>query len=794
MKRVNLGANSKIRIDWHTLPMDYSHEMEEEIISKIKNKYGVSREQIRINPIITTNQCAIDGDSIDNNITYNIQHPEFQRKLFQQYIKEKNIKDYDFDTIVEIDNYINEKIDYSLYEPNKQYFVKWIKWDNFMSYGSGNYFDFRSLNGLVLLSSDPANQGGKTTFCLDLIRFLLFGKVTSRESDWTLSKVFNKYLPEATDVVVEGCITIDGVDYIIKRTVNRPQLKKRTDKSKVTQKVEYYKLVNDEYISLADEECENGVGTKETNQIIKDTIGNESDFDLMICVDSDNLKGLISLKDTERGKLISRWIGLIVLQKKDEIARKVYNDEIVKSMVVSKYNKEDLKNDNEICNGNIVRLTEENKRNLEQQSVCIGKIDKYQKNRDMLMSSIENIDKTLLTINVESLQNELEKIKNEGTIKRGQVEEYKKEFNKIESVEYSLDEYNSLKSQENILNEEVISGRVKYKTLENEINLLKKSEYCPTCGAKLQGVDNTDKIREKEREKEELSHICIEKKNKKEAISKRISEIDALKINSDKKNKLELLIIKIESDINILLTKYKDINNTLKLISKNKEAIEKNNEIDIKIQNIDVLLKNEKEILDRLKQNIVLNNVTIENNQKQMKANSDLLDRIKNEERLMNNWRLYLDMIGKNGISKLVVRTVLPQINSELKRLLFDVCDFDVEVNMDDRNDVEFNIIHDGVTSNLASGSGFEQTVASLALRTVLSKISTFSKPSFVVFDEILGGVAADNYDAVKKLYDKILTQHQCILFITHNVAHKEWADKTITVTKRNNISTIKLE
>ena len=160
----------------------------------------------------------------------------------------------------------------------------------------------------------------------------------------------------------------------------------------------------------------------------------------------------------------------------------------------------------------------------------------------------------------------------------------------------------------------------------------------------------------------------------------------------------------------------------------------------------------------------------------------------------MNNWKLYLEMVGKNGISKLVVRTVLPQINIELKQLLSDVCDFDVEVSMDEHNDVEFVLIHDGVKSNLSSGSGFEQTVASLALRTVLSKISTFSKPSFVVFDEILGGVASENYEPVKRLYDKILKQYQCILFITHNTAHKEWADRTITVRKKDNISSISLE
>ena len=792
--KVDLGSNSKVRIDWHTLSMDYSHQREEEIISKFRKKYGLTKEQIKVNPISYVAGSDGSKEEFNNNITYNIQQPEFQHKLFKDYINEKNIVEYDFDSILEIDKLINEKIDYSLYEPNKHYFIKWIKWDNFMSYGSGNKFDFTDLNGLVLLSSEPSNQGGKTTFCLDLIRFLLFGKVTSRESDWTLSKVFNKYIPEATDVVVEGCIVIDGVDYVIKRRVNRPALSKRTPKSKVSQKVDYYKLINNEYIDLYDEECENGHGTKDTNKIIKDTIGNESDFDLMICVDSDNLKGLISLKDTERGKLISRWIGLIVLQKKDEIARKVYNEEISKTLTLSRYNKEDLKNDIEILENNIKDLSESNKVNEEKIINVSKNIEKYRKQRDELLQSKKIIDNSLFNVDVTTLENRKKSIVEEGQIKRAQLSENKKKLSEIKVGEFSLDGYNSLKSVEEKLNNAIIKGRVEYGTIENEIKLLKNGEYCPTCGAKLKDVDNSEKIKLKEEEKQKLIQDCTTQKKLKEEISDRIKELDKIKEENDKRDKLELIIAKNEVDINNLLSAYNEIVKTLKLIEDNKQFIQENNEIDIKIGVIDASLKTEIKIEDDLKRSIMANKITIENNNKDIVKFKNLIVKIESDEKLMNNWKLYLEMVGKNGISKLVVRTVLPQINIELKQLLSDVCDFDVEVSMDEHNDVEFLLIHDDVKSNLSSGSGFEQTVASLALRTVLSKISTFSKPSFVVFDEILGGVAAENYEPVKHLYDKILKQYQCILFITHNIAHKEWADRTITVRKKDNISSISLE
>ena len=110
----------------------------------------------------------------------------------------------------------------------------------FLSYGKGNYFDFTKLDGLTLLNSNPENQGGKTSFAIALLSFALFGKSFRTP---TLESTFNIHLPEATEVMVEACIEINNVDYVIRRTVNRPILKKRTAKSKITQKVEYFKLI-----------------------------------------------------------------------------------------------------------------------------------------------------------------------------------------------------------------------------------------------------------------------------------------------------------------------------------------------------------------------------------------------------------------------------------------------------------------------------------------------------------------------------------------------------------------------
>ena len=82
------------------------------------------------------------------------------------------------------------------------------------------------------------------------------------------------------------------------------------------------------------------------------------------------------------------------------------------------------------------------------------------------------------------------------------------------------------------------------------------------------------------------------------------------------------------------------------------------------------------------------------------------------------------------------------------------------------------------------SASGFEATMASLAVRHALSCIATLSRPNFTVYDEILGGVAVSNYENVRELFNRMAKSYDFILHITHNEMISDWHNETITVTK----------
>jgi DNA repair exonuclease SbcCD ATPase subunit len=154
---------------------------------------------------------------------------------------------------------------------------------------------------------------------------------------------------------------------------------------------------------------------------------------------------------------------------------------------------------------------------------------------------------------------------------------------------------------------------------------------------------------------------------------------------------------------------------------------------------------------------------------------------------------MYLDAFGKNGLSKIIMKTMMPLINSELQRLMEDSSNFKLEIRINDKNEVEFIMIDNstGIEKLMISGSGYEKTIASLALRSVLSKICSLPKPNIIVMDEVFGKIANDNLELVAEFFTKIKTYFDKIFVISHNPLINQWADSTIRVTKEDNVSRI---
>ncbi len=136
---------------------------------------------------------------------------------------------------------------------------------------------------------------------------------------------------------------------------------------------------------------------------------------------------------------------------------------------------------------------------------------------------------------------------------------------------------------------------------------------------------------------------------------------------------------------------------------------------------------------------------------------------------------------------------MMPLINSELQRLMEDSCYFKLEIRINDKNEVEFMMIDNssGIEKLMTSGSGYEKTIASLALRAVMTKICTLPKPNLVVMDEVFGKISNDNLEMVSEFFVKIKEYFEKVFLISHNPLINNWGDNIVKIKKDNNISKV---
>lgn len=765
-------------------------EQEKSIIAKIAKKHNVSPGKVRF----TTKKVYLDGTpttdtALNAEMINNIKDPKFQQELFKKYIIENAVKDYNWDEILNIDSRVNAAINYDSYEKSRRFVLRNAKWSNFLSYGKNNYFDFTKLSGLVHLKGDPANKSGKSTFAYDLIHFALFGKTRSGKAD-KFSELFNNYLPNERELFVEVGITIDGEDYIIRRTLTKPDPKKKT--KTISNSVSYYRVNGQgDTEELKDEDNMQGVSTTKTTKAIKEAIGNEEDFDRIISANAKDLDELISMKDTDRGRVLSRWIGLMPLEDKEQIAKELwakaslgrlcdrFDRETLKTEI------EELKSENEASAATIESnktKIQENRRLLESDS----------KNKDILLSSKQKVDDTLLNIDVTTVEAQIKKITENGKRNAEKIAIAEKEFAEYGEVEYNDDDYKALQDKKDEYTAKLAQLKADMKTKKKDAEALEKDEYCPTCGQKWPNKDNSKAIAKLKEEYAADYNTGVKMKTEQDEIVAAMNSMEENRKKHIEKNKKELAISALRVDREKLLSEYQKLKKIANDYRDNKDIIVKNNEIDTQVNVLKSNIDTYNDNIHRLEIENVSIQKDIETNNETIREKGTYIKQIENEINVEKTWRLYLQMVGKDGIAKMVLKATVPKINMALDDLLCDVADFKVEVEVNERNDIEFWLIRDDVKTRLAAGSGLERTEAALALRVVLANMSNLSRPPFIVLDEILGSVAAENYDDMKRLYDKIVLEYDFVLHICH--IDLDWYDSTILCTKKDNISTISVD
>lgn len=783
----NINPTDKIIVDVSMYQIDMNPSKLQSLRREVADKYKVPLRNV----VINQKPIMIDEDgkpvSLTSDIITSIQDPKFQQNLFKEYVEMKEMKDVDMNMILDIDNRVNAFVDFDSYSKYKSYKFKYVKWKNFLSYGEDNYIDFTKLHGLVLLCGNPQNQSGKTTLARNLLRFALFGR---SEKTPNLATVFNEFLPEATEMCVEVGLEIEGENYVIKRIVTRPSLKKRTSKSKCKQTVEYYKVVNNELEII--ENCE-AESTQQTNNIIRDSIGSLEDFDLIVSATAKTLGDLFAMGQTDQGKLFSRWLGLLSLEEKEGIAKELYKKNIEPTLLSNKYNKATLELEISDMRAVMKDNEEQSKKaeiSLEERNKELTELNvkKFQK-----MSEKKEVKESLIKTDVATVENNIVQINEKLSIERAKFTTQKEEYATIKDATFDAEEYKKMQ-EEKI---EIVSknGGIKQEIAihKNNIEHIKKlieEKICPNCGQLVDVSTQNSVIDAEQAEIDRLIAQGVENKKKIDEIDAKIETLEENREKVNKLNRLKLSITALHTKIENYKLQIDALNKTKQEIETNRDNIIHNNKIDNDIRLIDESIKtitNVKEGFIRSIQSWKDENARYD---KDIKVREDLIVKLTEEEKVIRSWNIYKELIGKNGILKIVLKRALPIINNEVATLLNGLVDFDVILSISDDNKVCIDLVHDGVAMSVGrAASGYEETMASLALRSALATVSSFAKPNLLVLDEIFGATGSSHYDDIRELLNRIMKNHDFVIDITHNEMITDWHNQIIEVVKENNIS-----
>jgi len=769
---VSILENPYIQVIWEDTPENFTQER----IKSVKQYFMKKYSSTNINVI--TKVKTSDDDSMQTiDVSVNIMDKNYQKELVKTYLESKGQEQY-FDQLMNIDLAVENKMlaDEVEVTPFKRWYIKKIEFSNFLSYGQNQIIDFEKCNGITVVESDPPNFGGKTVLTVDLLLFLFFNTTTKTQK---AEEIFNRFT-DVNKVSVKGDITIDGEDYVIVRQIERK--KSKAGEWNIKTDLEFFK-------KLADGQLQNFTGEqrRETENFMKKSIGSMEDFLMTIVTTASNLEDLLEAKPTARGQVLSRFLGLEFLKKKEETGKELYS-QFSKGMISNVYNTESLKQDNETSGEEIVRMKDE----IIEMSKNISDVDKrLQKGQEykdnLLKSKFTDLDKELITLNPIKLQSEISDLEEseEKTIR------LIKEVKIVEPKEfYHEDKHDNVKEIIKSRFAELVTCENKVEEIQDLIEKYGDGIQCEHCGIKLM---EAKLINEKIKQLDSFKRLVQDFKEEIDGYEKKEQSFTQLKKDFDEYERNKLIKEKYELSLESTQLKLGQAKDKLKRYEEVQDKIKKNNDIDAQLLKaglrIDELI-GEKRGYEKVQNT---NSTRIETLESRIEKNNELILKIAEEFEREKIYKIYVEVYGKNGITKMIMKTLIPLINSELQRLLQDSAYFNLEIRINDKNEVEFMMIDNstGIEKLMVSGSGYERTIAAMALRAVLSKVCSLPKANVIVWDEVFGKISNDNLEMVGEFFTKMKDYFEKIFVITHNPLVNNWANNTVRITKTDNISKV---
>jgi len=749
--------------------------------------------------IIESTFIRVDEQSIDMTLkngqifdVHNIFDVDYQNKLIEDNLVQKKVTSNLIEKVKDLNKSINNSIPKDKAPKNIRWKPKTFEFDNMFSYGEGNYIDFTKLKGAIGLFAP--NASGKSSI-MDALAFCVFDKFSK---GYKASHVLN------TQKMSFRCkfnFEVNGVDYFIEREG------KADKKGNVKVEVKFYKKEGGNEVPL------NGEARRNTNDIIRDYVGTYEDFILtVLSIQNSKTGSFIDLGQTERKDLLCQFMGLNIFDQLYTIANDKFKETNTLLKNISKEQLvEQLQNVSGSIDSNNIKISEFNNEIKRYES------DKELQNNKLLELSNDIVKTTTFDFDITSLEKEqsdlktkIDSIQTDISDKKNKIIEIDTQLSQLsaslkscENIEVEYEQYRSCKDEEAKKSSELEKLKV---VVKNKIDKLKKLEdhkYDPNCSYCVNNVFVKDAIKTKEEielDKNKGKALMDEYNSIKVKLEsfgdiefkyKECQRIDSEKVKLEKSK--EVLSNAVLRDENVLITRQnnlKSVVDNIDIFYKNKDIIENNSKLLKEITEVKTLIKNVESDIKNINNKLFSASTEKGKLELQYKNTTDQLNKVKELEDSYEAYKLYTNIISRDGIPYEIITKTLPEIEKEVNNILHQLVEFTISLQTDGKN-IMTNIIYDDRQWPLEMASGMEKFISGLAIRVALINISNLPRPNIICIDEGFGCADSDHLGQMGALFNYLKHQFDFIWIISHLDQMRDMVDNQIEIKKDNGFSKV---
>jgi len=769
-------------------------------LERMRRAIDVCKTRFKPESVVFVNRGDMDPSA--EEVTGNIVHEDLRDISVQEEIIEEFLKDYQMEpeTLSEIFS-LNKKYNVAAEQTeevvrNVKWKLKKFKWDNLFNYGTKNEINFSRLRGLVGIFGK--NYSGKSSI-VDGLLYTMFN-TTSKNNRKNLN-IINQ-----NEESCYGKIEIDiGKDtYTITRDSDKykKNLKgKETVEAKTDVSFARKNKTTREITEMS------GIDRNETDKNIRRVFGNIDDFLLTSLSSQLGSLSFIGEGSTKRKEILAKFLDLDIFDQKFKLAKedsadtkgalnKLKDHDFVNEITESRSNltyseieADRKKGQIEALKeriGNLKEALDETNKKLNASPQEILNIKKINDDFKKVENQIDALKNRNLGLDESIVADEKILVKMEKHLSKIDITTYEE---KLENIDKKFKELSSLEKEIELLEQ-------KQGVAESKVRLLSEVP----CGSEY---SHCKFIKDAYKAKDDLGIVTVDisglsiSKNKvdeeveelePDAVKSYLKQYDDL-VNkrrnvTDRVNISKVDVEKNKSELLQLMHSHNELQESRKQYEENEESI-KHLEKTLKKK---VSLENDIYGLERdyttAQEDLLVLFKAKGSLEQEVKSLEERQQNLENLQKEYTCYELYLKCMHSNGISYDIIKKRLPIINEEVSKILANIVNFEVFFEEDGRK-LDIMIKHPKFEPRpIEMGSGAEKTIASMAIRLALIKISTLPVGDVFILDEPATSLDEEHMEGFVRLLEMIKTEFKTVLLISHLDTLKDVVDKQIIIEK----------